>query len=79
MGKIEDDAMEINSCGSSLNGSAAKVCGRCFHGRFSSNGRGTVLPRKVVGRRHRDEERELVDHPLSWKQGEVDGVELVGW
>ena len=37
-----------------------------------------VLPRKVDGRRRREEERELVDRPLSWKWGEMDGVELVG-
>ena len=47
--------------------SAAKVRGRRFHGRFSSNGTGTVLPRKGVGRRHRDEECELVDRLLSWE------------
>ena len=64
-GENKDDAMESNSCGSSSNGSAAKVRGRCFHGQFSSNGTEIVFPRKVVGRRHRDEERELVDRPLS--------------
>ena len=61
--------MESNCCGSSTNGSTATVRGRRFHGRFSSNGTGTVLPRKVVGRRQRDEERELVDRPLSWWGG----------
>ena len=64
-GENKDDAMESNSCGSSSNGSAANVHGRRFHRQFSSNGTGTVLPRKVVGRRHWDEERELVDRPLS--------------
>ena len=78
MGKIKDDAMESNFSGSSSNGSASKVRGWRFHIWFSNNGTGIVLPRKVVGRRHRDEEHELVDHPLRWKWGEVDGVELVG-
>ena len=79
MGKIKDDTMESNFSASSSNGSASKVRGRRFLRRFNNNGTGTVLPRKVVGRRHRDEERELVDRSLSWKWGEVDGVELVGW
>ena len=79
MGKINDDAMESNVSGLSLNGSTSKVREWHFHKRFNSNGTGTVLPRAVVGRRLWDEERELVDHPLSWKWGEVDGVELVGW
>ena len=78
MGKIKDDAMENNFSGSSSYGSTSRVRGQCFHERFSSNGTGTVLPRVIVGRRLWDEERELVDRPLSWKWGEVDGVELVG-
>ena len=79
MGKIKDDAMENNFSGSSSYGAASRVCGRRFHERFSSNGTGTVLPRAVVGRRLRDEVHELMDLPLSWKWGEVVGVELEGW
>ena len=66
-GEIKDGTMKSNSCGSSLNGSVAKVRGRRFHGRFSNNGMETVLPCKVVERRHQDKERELVDRPLSWE------------
>ena len=79
MGKVKDDAMENNFSRSSSYGSTSRVCGQHFHEWFYNNGTGMELPRKVVGRRHRDEERELMDRPLSWKWGEVDGVELVGW
>ena len=51
--------------GTFTGGSAAMVRGRHFHERFNWKGTGTVLPHKVVGRCHRDEELELVDHPLS--------------
>ena len=78
MGKIKDDAMENNFSGSSSYSATSTVRGQRFREQFSSNGTRTVLPRAVVGRRLQDEERELVDHPLSWKWGEVVGVKLVG-
>ena len=56
-GENKDDAMESNSCGSSMIGSATTVRGRRFYGQFSGNGLGTALPYKIIGRRHRDEER----------------------
>ena len=78
MGKVKDDAMENNFSGSSSYGLTSRVHGWRFHEQFISNGTGTVLPRAVVRRHLWDEECELVDRPLSWKWGEVDGVELVG-
>ena len=71
--------LESSFSGSSLYGATSRVRGRLFHERYSNSGMGTVLPRTIVRRRLWDEERELVDRPLSWKWGEVDGVELVGW
>ena len=65
MGRIKDDAMENNFSGSSSYGSASRVRGRRFHEQYSSSGTGTILLRMVVGRRLQDEERELVDRPLS--------------
>ena len=62
-----------------MNGSATTVRGRRFRGWFSCNGTGTVLPREVVGRRHRDEDHELVDRPLSWGMVAMYEVELEEW
>ena len=43
----KDDAMESNSCDSSMNGSASVERGRCFHKWYSSIG--TKLLRTEIG------------------------------
>ena len=76
-GEIKDGAMKSDFRGSSLYGSTSEVRGWCSHERYSSDGTGTKLPRAGSDDVLRDEDRKLCGSSLSWKWGEVAGVELV--